>query len=140
MSPDKDEFLATLSHELRNPLAALRAALDIQRELRDPNALAYTQDVMDRQISQLTRLVDDLLDVSRITTGQIQLAPRVFATRAAVDAAIEATRPLLDAAEHRLDVEMADAPDELFADDVRVIQILTNLLSNAAKYTPPSGR
>jgi two-component system CheB/CheR fusion protein len=135
----KDEFLATLSHELRNPLTPLRVALDLQRAVTEPEQLEFTRQVMDRQLTQLTHLVDELLDISRITTGRIQLAPSTFPTREAIDAAIEATRPLFDAAEHRLAIAMIDPPDRLHADYARVTQILTNLLSNAAKYTPHGG-
>jgi signal transduction histidine kinase len=105
----------------------------------DPDQLEFTRQVMDRQLTQLTHLVDDLLDVSRLTTGRIQLAPTLFPTREAIDAAVEATRPLFDAAEHRLAIELKDPPAHLRADYARVTQILTNLLSNAAKYTPHRG-
>jgi len=135
----KDEFLATLSHELRNPLTPLRVALDLQRAVTEPDQLEFTLQVMDRQLTQLTHLVDELLDISRITTGRIQLVPSSFPTRDAVDAAVEATRPLFDAGEHRLDIKLDDAPERLRADYARVTQILTNLLSNAAKYTPHGG-
>jgi len=134
----KDEFLAMLSHELRNPLAPLSTALHllpVATEKRD-ELLAMA----DRQVRQLVRLVDDLLDVSRITGGKIALRKERVALADVVARAIETTRPLVQSRGHDLTVSLSAAPVGLEADPARLAQVVANLLSNAAKYTPPGGR
>jgi PAS domain S-box-containing protein len=137
----KDEFLATLAHELRNPLAPIANALEIMRRknLDDP-ALRWTRDVIERQLRQMTRLVDDLLDVARITRGRIELRRERVDLAGVVQAAVEAARPLIDASQHTLAVQLPDAPLWIDADATRLTQVLLNLLNNAAKYTPAGGR
>ncbi|HEX3600792.1 MAG TPA: ATP-binding protein [Lacipirellulaceae bacterium] len=137
----KDEFLATLSHELRSPLAPIRNAL----ELIDGGAVdAHTQleaaHVIRRQVDQLTRLVDDLLDISRITRGKIELRKQDVELAAVVNNAIETSRPSIEAADHELVVNLPNAPVLLHADSARLSQVFSNLLHNAAKFTPAGGR
>jgi CheY-like chemotaxis protein/two-component sensor histidine kinase len=137
----KDEFLATLSHELRNPLAPLRSSLEVVKRLASvpPNASAAL-DIMDRQMSHLVRLVDDLLEVSRITRGQVELRREQVRLDAAIRSAIETSEPLIRAGLHRLIVSFPDEPLLLDADPVRLAQIFGNLLNNAAKYSDRGGR
>jgi PAS domain S-box-containing protein len=137
----KDEFLATLAHELRNPLAPITNALEILR-LKDPGDpdMRWTRDVIDRQVRQMTRLVDDLLDVARITRARIDLRRERVALAAVVHGAVEAARPSIEASGHELRVQLPDAPIWLDADPTRLTQVLLNLLNNAAKYTPRGGR
>jgi signal transduction histidine kinase len=137
----KDEFLATLAHELRNPLAPLRNALEILR-LRgnDPETAAKARDLMQRQLTQMVRLVDDLLDVSRITTGKLEVRKQRVELQAVIRNAIETARPFIDSQRHTLDVRLPPEPIELDADATRLAQVFSNLLNNAAKYTPPGGR
>jgi signal transduction histidine kinase len=136
----KDEFLATLAHELRNPLAPLRHGLDILR--RDPNGQGAgdIRDMMDRQMVHLVRLIDDLLDVSRVSQGKIELRKSMIAVEDVVRSAIEASRPLIDAAQHLLTVDIPTQPLLLDADHTRLSQVIANLLNNATKYTPKGGR
>jgi signal transduction histidine kinase len=136
----KDEFLATLAHELRNPLAPLRHGLDILR--RNPSADAATdiRDMMDRQLVHLVRLIDDLLDVSRVSQGKIDLRRERVRVEDVVRTAIEASRPLIDTSHHTLTIDMPTEPLWLDADPTRLSQVVANLLNNAAKYTPPGGR
>ena len=137
----KDEFLATLAHELRNPLAPLRTGLQI---LKSPKATAAVQqrtlDTMDRQLTHMVRLVDDLLDISRISSGKIRLELARVPLRAALQASLELARPAIDAAGHALHVEWPQQELELHGDATRLAQAFGNLLNNAAKYTPPGGR
>jgi PAS domain S-box-containing protein len=137
----KDEFLATLSHELRNPLAPLRSSLEVVKRLASapPNASAALE-IMDRQMSHLVRLVDDLLEVSRITRGQVDLRREHVRLDAAIHSAIETSEPLIRAGNHRLIVSFPDEPLLLDADPVRLAQIFGNLLNNAAKYSEKGGR
>ena len=136
----KDEFLAVLAHELRNPLAPVRNAIEILRATQSPSPqLQWTHDVIDRQVRQMTRLVDDLLDVSRITTGKIELRNEKIELSAAVRIALEASRPLIERGQHILTVRIPPEPIFLNADLARLAQILSNLLNNAAKYTRPGG-
>jgi PAS domain S-box-containing protein len=137
----KDEFLATLSHELRNPLAPLRSSLEIVKRLASvpPNASAALE-IMDRQMSHLVRLVDDLLEVSRITRGQVELRREHVRLDAAIHSAIETSEPLIRAGNHRLIVSLSDEPLLLDADPVRLAQIFGNLLNNAAKYSEKGGQ
>ncbi|MEW6708112.1 MAG: ATP-binding protein [Pseudomonadota bacterium] len=138
----KDEFLATLAHELRNPLAPITNALEILRrkDPGDPAALRWTRDIIDRQVRQMTRLVDDLLDVARITRGRIELKRERVALAPVVHAAVESARPFIESAHHDLELRLPQQPLWLDADPMRLTQVLLNLLNNAAKYTPPGGR
>jgi PAS domain S-box-containing protein len=137
----KDEFLAMLAHELRNPLAPIRNSVQVMRlrGLDDPQ-MRWAHDVIDRQLRQMTRLVDDLLDVSRISRGKVELRKEMVSLTEVVSRAIETTRPLLDERRHALDYEAAAEPLYLHADPTRLEQILANLLNNSAKYTEPGGR
>jgi signal transduction histidine kinase/ActR/RegA family two-component response regulator len=133
----KDEFLATLAHELRNPLAPLRNCLELLR-LSQGRIEARTLRMMDRQLNQLVRLIDDLLDVSRIASGKLELRKERIALETVVEAAIETSRPIIEASNHTLAVELP--PDILVnADRIRLAQVFSNLLNNAAKYTEPGG-
>ncbi|HWM93185.1 MAG TPA: PAS domain S-box protein [Thermoanaerobaculia bacterium] len=137
----KDEFLAMLAHELRNPLGAISNAgyvLD-QSPSADPRARELVA-VIGRQIRHLSRLVDDLLDVSRFTRGKIELRRCVVELRPIVEGAVETTRPVLEQREHRITVSLPDEPVRLEADATRIEQVLANLLHNAAKFTDPGGR
>ena len=137
----KDEFLATLSHELRNPLAPLRNALELlRRSGEDPRLKERALAIMGRQLQQLVRLTDDLLDVSRITTDRLELRCEHIDLRAALSSAIETTQPLLDAANHVIDVHLPPDPLWVDADFTRMAQAFANLLNNAAKYTDRGGR
>jgi len=138
----KDEFLAMLAHELRNPLAPIRNALQLVR-LSDPAArpeVRQAYDIIERQVENLVRLVDDLLDVGRINSGKVQLQKERIDLAAVVARAIEGARPLIDARRHALTVHLPEAPVPVAADPVRLAQVLWNLLNNAAKYTPDGGR
>jgi PAS domain S-box-containing protein len=136
----KDEFLAMLAHELRNPLAPIINATSLMVQCTDdPETLEWAGDVIQRQVQHLTTLVDDLLDVSRITRGKITLEPAPLDVSAFVLAAVEASRPIIDGRRHRLDLEMAREPLRVEGDLTRLTQVVTNLLNNAAKYTPEGG-
>lgn len=133
----KDEFLATLAHELRNPLAPLRTGLDLLRRTSGPAAEA-ARAIMDRQLTHMVSLLDDLLDVSRIRSGKIELRPVPLAMDRVVDTALELSGPALEAA--GLTVTVArDATAVASADPTRLAQVVSNLLNNAAKYTPAGG-
>ena len=136
----KDEFLAMLAHELRNPLAPIRNGVEMLRQLNlaDPK-LQWIREMIDRQLQQLNRLVDDLLDVSRITRGKIQLQLGPLDAAAAVACAVETTRPLIESRGHKLHLCLPEEPIQLNADPVRLAQVLSNLLNNAAKYTAEGG-
>jgi signal transduction histidine kinase/CheY-like chemotaxis protein len=137
----KDEFLATLSHELRNPLAPLRNALEVLRVAGGDEARsAAAHAIMERQLRQLVRLTDDLLDVSRITRNILELRRERIDLRAAVQSAVEATQPLADAAGHRVDVSLPVEPVWVDADFTRLAQAFGNVLNNAVKYTDRGGR
>jgi signal transduction histidine kinase len=135
----KDEFLATLAHELRNPLAPIRNGLDILRTSPTAPNAAEIRDVMDRQLSHLVRLVDDLLDVSRVSQGKIQLRKERVALSDIVKTAVDASNPLIIAGRHALRFDTPDDPIWLDADLMRLSQVISNLLNNAAKYTPEGG-
>jgi PAS domain S-box-containing protein len=137
----KDDFLAMLAHELRNPLAPIRAALDVMRlqGVEDPH-LRQGRDVIERQTQQLTRLVDDLLEVARINSGKIKLRRAPVEVARVVSTAVEAMRPAMDAKRHALAVSLPDEPLWLDADFARLVQVIGNLLHNAAKYTDEGGR
>lgn len=140
----KNEFLATLAHELRNPLAPIGHATEILARLGDGedahSPAAEARRVIDRQVTHLVRLIDDLLDISRISHGKVGLRPERISLSSVVESAVEAARPLLGRRRHALDVRLPEAPLFLNGDPVRLAQILTNLLSNAAWYTEPGGR
>jgi PAS domain S-box-containing protein len=137
----KDEFLATLAHELRNPLAPIRNALNILRHSDgDLNALHPIRDMMERQVQQLVRLVDDLMDVSRISSGKITLRSDQLELAAVIQSALETSRPLIDAAKQELIVTMPSEPLYVIGDQTRLAQVVSNLLNNSAKYTPDGGQ
>jgi signal transduction histidine kinase/CheY-like chemotaxis protein len=138
----KDEFLATLAHELRNPLAPIRNALEIMRvDGRDHSAVQQAARTMiERQLEQMVRLVDDLLDVSRITRGRLELRKERVDLAQSIRAAVETSRPLIDAAHHELVVDLPPTPVYLHADPVRIAQVFANILNNAARYTDRGGR
>lgn len=135
------EFLAMLSHELRNPLAPIRnATYMLQMKHLDDPELRWSRDVIDRQVTHLTRLIDDLLEVSRIISGNIRLQVEQWDIAAMVTGAIESTRPLMDARRHILEVILPSRTLLVNGDSTRLTQVLVNLLNNAAKYTPEGGR
>ena len=137
----KDEFLATLSHELRNPLAPLRLSLEILRRAEaDPDMRRQAWQAMDRQLGHLERLVDDLLDISRITRDVLELRRERVDLGDVVRQALEASQPMIDGARHDLDVTLPGEPLVLDADPVRLVQVFSNLLNNACRYTPPGGK
>ncbi|WP_165229192.1 PAS domain S-box protein [Aquisphaera insulae] len=136
----KNEFLAMLGHELRNPLAPIRNAVGIMRRrgLDDP-ALAGARDVIDHQVRQLAQLVDDLLEMSRVAGGKVRLQREVVDVATIVAFALETSRPAIDDRHHRLSIAMPSEPLRIDADPIRMAQVLANLLINAAKYTPEGG-
>jgi signal transduction histidine kinase len=137
----KDEFLAMLAHELRNPLAPISNAVHVLRaSSEDPEKLGWARDVIGRQLKQLVRLVDDLLDVSRITRGRIGLKIESVDVTRVVAAAVETSRPFVDALDHALVVSLPSEPLRIEGDFARVAQILANLINNAARYTDKGGR
>jgi signal transduction histidine kinase/ActR/RegA family two-component response regulator len=137
----KDDFLAMLSHELRNPLAPLVSSLELlRRRALQPAEMDRQLEVMQRQVTQLTRLVEDLLDVSRVSLGRVTLRRQPILLRDVLQSALDAVRPLVEARRHRLIVSIADEPLPLNGDQARLIQVFANLLHNAAKYTDPGGR
>lgn len=137
----KDQFLAMLAHELRNPLAPIRNAVELMRQVEniDP-AFQRSREMVERQVKHLARLVDDLLDISRITSGSIRLRKEVVSLANIVERAVESNRTLLDSRGHRLTVRLPEEPVRLEADPARLEQILSNLLNNAARYTMPGGQ
>ena len=136
----KDEFLATLSHELRNPLAPIRNALEVMRRASgDARLTESALSIMERQFHQLVRLTDDLLDVSRITRNRMELRPQTIDIRAVLQSAIESTQPMMDLAGHQVQIVMPEAPLWVHADFTRLAQAFGNLLNNAAKYTDRGG-
>jgi signal transduction histidine kinase/ActR/RegA family two-component response regulator len=137
----KDEFLAILAHELRNPLAPISMGLELLRLPGvDAGTREWTQEVMRRQVQHLVRLVDDLLDVSRITRGKVELRQQVVELRDVVAAALETVQPLIEEKHHELVVSLPEESTTILVDPVRIAQVIGNLLSNAARYTPPGGR
>ncbi len=137
----KDEFLATLAHELRNPLAPIRNGLEVMRRAgEDPTAIESARAMMERQLAHLVRLVDDLLDLSRISRGKIELRMQRVELSRVVCQAVETSRPAIEAGGHELIVELPDRPILVDADLTRLAQVIANLLNNAAKYTPRGGQ
>jgi signal transduction histidine kinase len=135
----KDQFLAVLGHELRNPLAPALTALELMRA-RDPNMFTRERVILQRQVAHMTRLVNDLLDVSRLARGKTELDRRRFELRDAVESAVEMVQPLITQKQHTLDVDVPAHGLVVDADIDRIVQVLSNLLTNAAKYTPAQGR
>ncbi len=135
----KDEFLATLAHELRNPLAPIRFALESLKLGTPPTTAARARDVIERQVRQLVRLVDDLLDVSRITANKIQLRREPHELARLMETAVESIMPLATAAEQTLDVGLPSTPIHVYGDGTRLVQIFANVLNNAVKFTPRGG-
>jgi PAS domain S-box-containing protein len=136
----KDEFVATLAHELRNPLAPIRNGIHLLRTGTGGPAAARVLDMMDRQMKHLVRLLDDLLDLSRITRGRMELKREIVRMKDVLAAAIESTQTLVEARNHQLIVQMDEGDAQVFGDPTRLSQIFANLISNAAKYTEPGGR
>ena len=137
----KDEFLAMLAHELRNPLAPIATAAQLLRvSLHDAQRVAKASAIISRQVQHMTEIVNDLLDVSRVTRGLVHLDLETFDLKDAVHAAIEQVRPLLESRDHALSAPLGAVPLWIRGDRTRCIQMVANLLSNAAKYTPPGGR
>ena len=139
-SRQMNEFIAMLAHELRNPLAPIRNAVSILQLEQAPSTTVRTsRDMIDRQLSHLTRLVDDLLDAGRLTSGKIRIKPELISFNRVVSRAIEATRPAMDARSHHFKLDVP--PEDLWvnADETRLAQVLQNLLSNATKFTPVGG-
>jgi signal transduction histidine kinase len=137
----KDEFLLTLAHELRNPLVPIRNALEIMRLAgNEPTVVESSRSMIDRQIKQMVRLIDDLLDMARISRGTIQIKRERVEISHVVASAVESCRPLLDNAGHTLTVSLPVEPIIVYGDLTRLTQVLLNLLNNAVKYTEPGGR
>jgi PAS domain S-box-containing protein len=137
----KDEFLATLAHELRNPLAPIRTSLEIMKRANvDASAVEQSRLTMDRQLSHLQRLVDDLLDISRITRDRLELRKERVELASVIHQAVETSRPLAEEAQHELTVDLPSEPIYLDADPVRLAQVFSNLLNNACKYTERGGK
>jgi PAS domain S-box-containing protein len=136
----KDDFLAMLSHELRNPLAPIRNAVELMRHLGPPDApLIHCREMIERQVRHLTKMVDDLLDVSRITRGKVTLQPEVVDLARVVANAVETCLPLVEEKGHDLQVELPEVPLRVQADPVRLAQVFSNLLTNSAKYMDEGG-
>ncbi|AXK72705.1 PAS domain S-box protein [Lysobacter sp. TY2-98] len=135
----KDEFLATLAHELRNPLSPIRTGLQVLNRTEDAETARRTRAMMERQLGHMVRLIDDLLDVSRITSGKVVLQRDRISLQDAAHAAIESARPMIEGARHHLHVDLPSAPLWIDADPTRIAQVISNLLTNAAKYTPDGG-
>lgn len=137
----KDKFLATLAHELRNPLAPIRNALQVmQLAGNDPAVLEQSRTMMERQLGQMVRLIDDLLDVSRISTGKLALRKERIELANVINNAVDTARPIIEAAEHELSISLPPHPVYLDADAMRLAQVFSNLLNNAAKYTNRGGK
>jgi signal transduction histidine kinase len=135
----KDEFIAMLAHELRNPLAPVRTASQVLRLTHDAPTKQKTLDIIDRQLDQMTRLIDDLLDVSRITHNKLLLRLERLSVASVINAAVEAAQPAMDAKHHQLVVNLPPKELWLDADPTRLIQVIGNLLNNSAKYSPNGG-
>lgn len=137
----KTEFLATLAHELRNPLAPLRNGLQVMRLAGDePETQTKMQDLMDRQLTHMVHLIDDLLDIARISSGKVNLKKQRIQLQGVLANAVEACHALIQSKEHKLTVDMPEEALLLDADPTRMAQVVSNLLNNAAKYTPTGGR
>lgn len=136
----KDEFLAMLAHELRNPLAPVSVAAELLRlDVNDPVRIARASDIITRQVRHLTHLINDLMDVSRVTRGLVELHKEQLDVKTLVSTAIEQVKPLIEARQHTLIIRLEADHAEVLGDRTRLIQVIANLLNNAAKYTPPGG-
>jgi signal transduction histidine kinase/ActR/RegA family two-component response regulator len=137
----KNEFLAMLGHELRNPLAPIRNAVKVMKQLGSDNPdLCWARDVVDHQVRQMAQLVDDLLEISRVTSGKVRLQKEAVDVATIVAFAIETSRPVLETDHHRLSIALPSNAVYVDADPLRMAQVLSNLLNNAAKYTKPGGQ
>ncbi len=137
----KNEFLAMLAHELRNPLAPIRNAVHIMHKAAvTDETVIWARDVIGRQVDHMSRMVDDLLDVSRIARGKVSVQTESVALRSLCERAVEASAPLIESRQQQLTIELPDAPVVIEGDAVRLCQVLSNLLNNASKFTPPEGR
>ena len=137
----KDEFLAMLAHELRNPLAPiLNSVLVLGAANAQPSDLAWALKVLERQVRHMSRLIEDLLDVSRVMRGAIQLRKEPSELSKLIDHAIEVTRSFIETRRHQLTITLPEEPITLNVDPIRIEQVVTNLLHNAAKYTPEGGQ
>ena len=136
----KTEFIAVLAHELRNPLAPIRHGLQLMHSHSgNPETLKKVRDMLDRQVNQMVRLVDDLLDVARITSGKVELRKQRAEIGDLVKVAVETSIPLIDASNHSLTISIPDESMPVYVDPERISQVISNLLNNAAKYTPNGG-
>jgi two-component system CheB/CheR fusion protein len=141
MNKRKDEFLGVLAHELRNPLAPMRFALELlHRGEADPEKAVQARQVLERQLAHVVRIVEDLLDVARITHGKVGLHRTPVDIRNVISSAVELCQPVINAAHHDLSVSMPEEGGGLIGDSVRLTQVVVNLLNNAVKFTPPGGR
>lgn len=137
----KDEFLATLAHELRNPLAPIRNAVEVLRKAAPSHPqVLWSREVIERQVEHMARLLEDLLDVSRISRNRVHLRTSRITLASAIESALETSRPLLEAGHHNVTVKLPEEPVHLDADLIRLSQVFSNLLNNAAKYTPEGGQ
>lgn len=136
----KDEFLAMLAHELRNPLAPIATAAQMLLLGGDSARIKTCSEIITRQLGHMTRLIDDLLDVSRVTRGLVELEREPVAVRDLVNSAVEQARPLIEARSHELNLQFGSTPASVLGDRVRLCQVIANLLNNSAKYTPQGGR
>src|SRR5207245_2415375 len=136
----KDEFLAMLAHELRNPLSPIRNASSVLQHAPDEHKRRWATDIIQRQVEHMVRLLDDLLDVSRITCGKIDLRLAPCDLAGIIAAAVETCRPLIEGRRHHLEIAIPDEPLLIHADPARIEQIVSNLLNNAAKFTEEGGR
>jgi CheY-like chemotaxis protein len=137
----KNEFLATLAHELRNPLAPLRNLLEVTRLSGDsPETFRQSREIMERQVQQMIRLVEDLLDVTRIAQGKLTLHRQHLDLRSALEQAVQMNAPLVQTRRHQLTVSLPPEPLWVNGDEARMVQVVVNLLNNAANYTPEGGR
>src|SRR5262249_1818477 len=137
----KDQFLATLAHELRNPLAPMRNGLEVMKLRGDERAVRNEmREMIERQLDHMIRLINDLLDVSRISRGRVTIDKQRLAMADVLQQALETVRPQLDGAGHELVVSVPQEPIHVEGDSVRLVQVFANLLSNAVKFTVPSGR
>ncbi len=136
----KDEFLATLAHELRNPLAPMRNAVQLMSLSEETELQAYARNMMERQLAQMVRLVDDLMDLSRITRGKIELRMDQVALTDIITSAVETSRPLIEQMQHTFHMSLPEQSVMILADTTRLSQVFSNLLNNAAKYSEPGGR
>jgi signal transduction histidine kinase len=138
---NKDDFIAIVAHELRNPLAPIRNALHVLRQRGAPDDTAsWCHEVLERQVGQMSRLLDDLLDVSRISRGQLRLQLAQISLGATVEHALEIAKPVIEAGRHALSVRLPPEPLPLQGDLMRLAQVFSNVLINAAKYTPSGGQ